>query len=58
MKQISRWYDVDVVYQGQKEQRKFSGIVSRKSNVSEVLNIMKQAGVRFEVQGNKITVIQ
>jgi len=56
MKQISRWYDVDVEYKGQIPQENFTGIVSRSSNLSQVLNIVKQAGVRLEVQGNKITV--
>lgn len=56
MKQISRWYDVEVEYKGIIPQERFTGIVSRTSNLSEVLNIVKQAGIKFEVEKNKITV--
>jgi ferric-dicitrate binding protein FerR (iron transport regulator) len=56
MRQLSRWYDVDVSYEGVPEQRSFSGIVSRQSNISQVLKIMQQAGIRFRMEGNKIIV--
>ena len=58
MKQIARWYDVDVEYKAQDQHKAFNGIVSRKSNLSEVLDIMKRAGIKFDVQGKKITVLQ
>jgi transmembrane sensor len=56
MKQIARWYDVEVEYKGSIPQEKFTGIVSRASNLSDVLTIVKQAGVKFELANNKITV--
>lgn len=58
MKQISRWYDVDVVFEGPVPDETFSGIVSRKSNVSQVLGIMEKSGVKFKVETDKITVLK
>lgn len=58
MRQVSRWYDLDVVFEGNTAKRSFSGIVSRNNNVSEVLRIMEKAGVKFRIEGRKITVIQ
>ncbi len=58
MTQIKRWYNVDVVYEGEKSEETFSGMVSRNSNVSQVLRMMELAGVKFRVEENKITVIQ
>ena len=58
MCQISNWYDVDVDFQGQVSPKTFSGVVSRKCNVSEVLKIMETAGIKFEIEGKKITVSQ
>lgn len=58
MCQISNWYDVDVAFQGQVSPKTFSGIVSRKCNVSEVLKIMETAGIKFEIEGKNITVSQ
>ncbi len=58
MRQISNWYDVDVTFQGNIISTTFSGVVSRKSNVSEVLKIMERAGINFAIEGKKITVSQ
>lgn len=58
MRQVSRWYDVDVIYKGQISKDTYSGIVSRSSNVSEVLKIMQQGGVKFTIEGKKITVLE
>lgn len=56
MTQISRWYNVDVEYRGTVTKRTFSGIVNRNSKVSQVLQIMERAGIRFEIEGDKIIV--
>lgn len=58
MRQIEKWYDVDVNYEGKPGQKHFSGVVSRDNNVSEVLKIMEQAGIKFKIEGKKITVIK
>jgi ferric-dicitrate binding protein FerR (iron transport regulator) len=56
MRQISRWYDVDIEYKGLVKQR-FWGSISRSVNVSQVLNILEATGgVKFTVEGNKIIV--
>lgn len=56
MREISRWYDIDVVYKGKINPETFSGIVSRKSNLSQVLRIMEEGGVRFAIEGRTIVV--
>jgi len=58
MRQLSRWYVVDVSYEGVPTKKYFSGIVSRDNNISEVLKMMEGAGVHFKIDGRKITVIQ
>lgn len=57
MRQVSRWYDVEVVFEGQPSKKTFSGIVSRSRQISEVLKIMEKAGVKFRIEGKKITVL-
>lgn len=57
MQQIERWYNVSVTYQGKPGNKHFSGIVSRNNNVSEVLKIMEQAGIKFKIEGKNITVL-
>jgi ferric-dicitrate binding protein FerR (iron transport regulator) len=56
MRQIGRWYDVEVSYDGNIPADLFSGIVNRSSNLSQVLKVMQQANVHFTIEGNKIIV--
>lgn len=57
MRQISRWYDVDVAMQGNGVGETFSGIVSRKGNITQVLKILEAGGVKFRIEGRRLTVI-
>jgi ferric-dicitrate binding protein FerR (iron transport regulator) len=57
MRQIARWYDVDIEYDGAIAPREFGGEISRNSNVSEVLKILELSKVHFEIEGKKIIVM-
>jgi ferric-dicitrate binding protein FerR (iron transport regulator) len=58
MRQLSRWYKVEVVYQGDLTGRHFSGIISRNNSLSQVLAMLESTEkVKFLVEGSKITVI-
>jgi ferric-dicitrate binding protein FerR (iron transport regulator) len=57
MRQISRWYDLDVKYEGNVERKSFAGTISRKNNVSEVLKMLEMTGgIQFRIDDRKITV--
>eukprot|EP01133_Synstelium_polycarpum_P009983 gene9983-11655_t len=60
MKKVSRWYDVDVVYQNkQAGQQVFGGTISRFGKVSEVLCMLELTGdVKFKVEGRRIIVMK
>lgn len=56
MRQLARWYDIDVVYE-RKMNVQLGGSISRNVNISEVLKILSLTGVvKFEVEGKKVTV--
>ena len=57
MRQIARWYDVDIVYQGAAPVDEFVGKIPRTAYVSEVLHIMELIGIRFKIEGRKIIVL-
>ena len=57
MRQIERWYNISVTYENNVTDKHFSGIVSRSNNVSDVLKIMEQAGIKFKIEGRNITVM-
>lgn len=58
MKKISRWYDIDVVYQGKIPAEGFTGTISKKSNISQVLAMLQGTKiVHFKVEGRRVTVL-
>ncbi|WP_406827077.1 FecR family protein [Pedobacter sp. KACC 23697] len=56
MRQISRWYDVDVVYQGKITSEKYVGEIPRNSNLAEVFEILELNHVHIDARGKVITV--
>jgi transmembrane sensor len=56
MRQVARWYDVNVVYTGNLSSEKFIGEIPRTSNLSDVLKILELNDVHFEVQGKTVIV--
>jgi transmembrane sensor len=58
MRQIARWYDVDVAYQGDVSQISLLGVISRKENANQLLEILEKTGkVHFSINGRTITVM-
>jgi transmembrane sensor len=57
MRQLSRWYDVDVVYNGPVPNREFGGEMQRDLRLSQVLELLEKNQVNFKIQGKKIMVM-
>jgi ferric-dicitrate binding protein FerR (iron transport regulator) len=56
MRQLARWYDVDIIYQGNIPAGYFSGEMPKDAKASQVLEILKESGVRFTIEDKKIIV--
>ncbi|HRP55756.1 FecR domain-containing protein [Agriterribacter sp.] len=57
MRQIARWYDVEIKTEGDLSAIRFSGGIGRKDNIEKLLEILESEGrVRFIRQGKSITV--
>lgn len=56
MRQVSRWYNVDVVYSGEIPVRLFTGSISRNARLSELLTILKLSKINFSIKGRQLTV--
>lgn len=55
MRQIARWYDVEVVYE-KKPSGHIGGSISRDVNITKVLQILEATGtMKFKVEGRKVT---
>jgi ferric-dicitrate binding protein FerR (iron transport regulator) len=56
LKQVSRWYDVEVIYQGKNRPREFIGEIERDLSLSEVLKILKINNVNFTIEEKKLII--
>lgn len=57
MRQLERWYNIEVVYAGNVSTEEFVGGVSRFENISEVLKMLEKTGtVSFGIEGRKVIV--
>ena len=62
MKDLSRWYNIEVSYQGDVTNTYFYGEIGRDKNLSEVLRMIEKSGVKFKLKqvgkAYKLLVIQ
>lgn len=58
MRQIARWYNVSVRYEGPVPDMKFSGEIAKSNQASMVLKMLEAANVKFQIEGNTIIVRQ
>jgi len=58
MEQISRWYDVEVEYQGDMHHKTFGGIYSKNKELGELLKGLELTGtIHFKIEGRRIIVM-
>jgi ferric-dicitrate binding protein FerR (iron transport regulator) len=58
MRQVARWYDVEVVFEHGHEKERFLGRISRRQPLSHILQLLEENGVHFKVEGRKVTVLR
>jgi hypothetical protein len=56
MLKASRWYDIDVKYEGKIPTTKLTGKMSRNVDISGLLGILEFEGIKFRVEGKCIIV--
>jgi len=56
MRSLSRWYDVDIAYEGNVPERHFTGEIHRNLNASQVLEVLSDLNIDFRIEGKKIIV--
>jgi len=58
MRQVERWYNVQVVYETEGKDQDFTGVVSRNQPVSALLQMLEMTGtVHFRIEDKKIIVL-
>lgn len=56
LRQLARWYDVDIVYKGKVPEREFQGKMERNLKLSQVLRILEKNQVNFKIEEKKLIV--
>jgi len=56
MRQLTRWYDVDVVYEGKIPEIRVGGIMHNDVYLSTVMEFLGENGVHYKIEGKKITI--
>jgi ferric-dicitrate binding protein FerR (iron transport regulator) len=57
MRELGRWYDVEIVYKGEAPHRKFGGEVSRQLTLAQVLRLLQKVGISYTIEGKKLIVL-
>ena len=59
MRELSRWYNVNIYYDSTMPTDDFNARISRSKNISAVLQIFENTkGVKFKIEGRRVTVIK
>lgn len=56
MRQLARWYDIDVVYEGRVPADLFVGKIRRTEHIKEVLKIFELSEIKYQIKGRKIVI--
>jgi len=56
MRQISRWYDVDVKFEGQPNMKLFEGEIGRSLTLKQLFDGLKRMNVHFKIEGKVVTI--
>ncbi|WP_052266106.1 FecR family protein [Pedobacter kyungheensis] len=58
MRQIARWYDLEIIYQGDFEGMEFTGTISKYENAAKVLEMLAQTEtIKFKLEGRRVTLM-
>lgn len=56
MRQLARWYDLEIVYPQGIPQKEYGGEIGRNLTLDQVLKGLENSGLRFELYGRRLTV--
>ncbi|MBS1606268.1 MAG: DUF4974 domain-containing protein, partial [Bacteroidetes bacterium] len=57
MRQLARWYDVDVIYKGKVPEIEFGGKIDRGLPLDELLKFLDKNQIHFRLEGRELIVL-
>ena len=58
LRQLARWYDIEVKFEGNVPVRSFHGKITRDLNLSQVIQLLQDVDVKFHIAGKTLIVTQ
>lgn len=58
MRQLARWYDIEISYEGNIYQETYSGSIGKDLSLKDVLDGLTRMKLKFRIEGNKVTILQ
>jgi transmembrane sensor len=58
MREIGRWYDLDIVYEAEPEQEEVMGELQRNLSLSQVMKILQKINVKYRIEGKRLIVMR
>lgn len=56
MRELGRWYDLEIIYEGSIPEKSFYGEAFRSNNLSIVMKLLKSADVDYRLEGQKLII--
>ncbi|NML38772.1 DUF4974 domain-containing protein [Chitinophaga sp. G-6-1-13] len=57
IRQLARWYDLEIVYEGPVPEKRFAGMIPRNGALSGTLNVLRGMGVDSRLNGKKLVIM-
>lgn len=57
MRQLARWYDIEVVYEGNVPDQQFEGELPQSLQLSQVTRILTKVNIKFRIEANRLIVL-
>ncbi|WP_298733396.1 FecR domain-containing protein [uncultured Chitinophaga sp.] len=57
MRQVMRWYNIEVVYEGEIPERVFTGDIPRDARLSELLQLLEVSKIHFQMNNDRLVVM-
>ncbi|WP_207513955.1 FecR family protein [Longitalea luteola] len=58
MRELGRWYDLDIVYEGEPEPVEVMGEIQRNLSLSQVMKILQRIHINYRVEGRKLIIMK
>jgi ferric-dicitrate binding protein FerR (iron transport regulator) len=57
MRELERWYDIEVMYEGEIPDMQFSGKIGMDINLDNLMKVMGELGVHYRIEGSTVTIL-